>query len=654
MSYHINWQPDVDFMTKDDLDEGTEDTESFEVISETISEPEALNQDEHSKTSRSTVIKDEMALYELAATIYIRNCLKLEEPIDEENAKPHLLKLREWMVKYNASDLSKKLLKDISEDEVKSILQRSLEAGVEGQMLTRIGENLPAILSGTADSLSVMLEDDLLARFYSQGLIVPNYTQMVEYLELLAFKHPHMNILEIGSGTGGATLPLIQSLDREEGLLFDRFAYTDISAGFFEQGKTLLDKWIDRIDFKTLDISKDPIEQGFVEGTYDLIIASNVLHATSFLDVTVANTRKLLKPGGRLILIELTRLTAHINTIFGTLAGWWASEDGRNDCPLLSTEKWDDTLRRQGFNGVESATPDHEGPTARSNMIVAMALDNEGTPPTTYPTVKILCESQSAAHQELAAELSLDLLRLGFPSSVDPWTLDIDLGTVYIVLDDPAQPLLVEPTEERFPNVVSLVTKAKNVLWIGCTDDTSKLKSPMKGLVTGLARVVRRENEGMRFVTLDVQQPITQDRETLVQSVHRLVSASFSTPSRSESMKSLEDEYSFVNDTLLIPRIAADRKFDDWVDRDVFPQKIETGLFITDRPLKLEVETPGLLNSLRFVDDPAPSKPLGAYELELEARAHGINFKDVSKNSHYHLWTGRGARACENYARISV
>jgi len=48
-----------------------------------------------------------------------------------------------------------------------------------------------------------------------------------------------------------------------------------------------------------------------------------------------------------------------------------------------------------------------------------------------------------------------------------------------------------------------------------------------------------------------------------------------------------------------------------------------------DRPLKLEVETPGLLSSLRFVDDEVPSKPLGPFDLELEAKAHGINFKDV-------------------------
>jgi SAM-dependent methyltransferase len=130
-----------------------------------------------------------------------------------------------------------------------------------------------------------------------------------------------MNFLEIGAGTGGATLPLLQALTGPEGLLLDRYHYTDISSGFFQQARTKFSEWDDHLDFQILDISKDPLEQGYSAASYDLVVASNVLHATPILDTTLANIKKILKPGGRLALIEVTRVTAAVNTIFGTLPG---------------------------------------------------------------------------------------------------------------------------------------------------------------------------------------------------------------------------------------------------------------------------------------------------------------------------------------------
>ena len=65
------------------------------------------------------------------------------------------------------------------------------------------------------------------------------------------------------------------------------------------------------------------MDQGFSAGSYDLIIAANVLHATSPIDNSISNVRKLLKPGGKLALIEITTLVPYVNLIFSTLPGWW-------------------------------------------------------------------------------------------------------------------------------------------------------------------------------------------------------------------------------------------------------------------------------------------------------------------------------------------
>ena len=96
-----------------------------------------------------------------------------------------------------------------------------------------------------------------------------------------------------------------------------------MSPGFFGSARTLLHEWLYFLRFKTLNIEQNPSDQGFEEGSYDLIIACNVLHATRKMDTTIHNVRKLLKPGGKLALIEFTRVVPWMNVTVGILPGFW-------------------------------------------------------------------------------------------------------------------------------------------------------------------------------------------------------------------------------------------------------------------------------------------------------------------------------------------
>ena len=145
-------------------------------------------------------------------------------------------------------------------------------------------------------------------------------------MKLLTFKHPYLTVLEIGAGTGGATFPILQALSQSDSTRLKRYDFTDIAPSFFEPAQKLLSQWSDVMSFKKLDIEKEPVAQGFEVGSYDLIIAVNVLHATYPMDNTISNVRRLLKPGGKLALIEITALVPYVNLVFGTLPGWWKGE----------------------------------------------------------------------------------------------------------------------------------------------------------------------------------------------------------------------------------------------------------------------------------------------------------------------------------------
>lgn len=139
------------------------------------------------------------------------------------------------------------------------------------------------------------------------------------FLRLLRHRTPALRVLEVGAGTGGTTEVVLAGL-RDTDAFFS-YTYTDISAGFFSDAKERFKSHAAQMIFKTLDLTKDPVSQGFDPGSYDLVVAANVVHAMPHLCVALANLRKLLRPNGRLLLQELSMQVKWINFIMVSAHG---------------------------------------------------------------------------------------------------------------------------------------------------------------------------------------------------------------------------------------------------------------------------------------------------------------------------------------------
>src|SRR5690606_40929714 len=81
------------------------------------------------------------------------------------------------------------------------------------------------------------------------------------------------------------------------------YVFTDISPAFFSRARERF-AGRDGLRFAVFDIERDPAGQGFATGAYDLVVASNVLHATADVERALAHARALLAPGGVLLLAE--------------------------------------------------------------------------------------------------------------------------------------------------------------------------------------------------------------------------------------------------------------------------------------------------------------------------------------------------------------
>ena len=227
-----------------------------------------------------------------AVSLYIKQCLaQIDDQIAEISA-PHLVHYYHWAKKYAASQGSQRLIAGLSGLQAAQNLAELHRLGVEGEIICKIGNDLPSILSGTTDPLALLLEDGLLYRQYAESPFSCQCNSfLVTFIELLAFKYPRLNVLEIGAGTGGTTLPLFKALGDRARLLFQCYDSADISSGFFESAKSSFRPWLHLIRYQTLNVEQDPVSQGFRSGSYDLIIASNVVHATADIGSSLANIR---------------------------------------------------------------------------------------------------------------------------------------------------------------------------------------------------------------------------------------------------------------------------------------------------------------------------------------------------------------------------
>lgn len=299
--YQMKWDRDVDFITGDHC---------FSTSRASPLEPGEVSPEE------------KQAILNQAASVYIHDCLRGMTHQKQDISVPHMHLLYKWMERFSTSEEYQQNLE--SPSRARTSLERLETLGVEGELLQRVGGQIKSLLTGRLDPLACLLEDGLLHRFYAEDESLTRCcAHLVTYLELAIFKNPQMKVLEVGAGTGGTTLSMLKALTKAGSVPFEHYGYTDISSGFFGDAKEKLKDWSEMVTFKTLNIEEDPTQQGFDEGSYDMVIASNVIHATERIRESVGNVRKLLKPGGKLALVEVTRFDAFVNLIFGVLPGWW-------------------------------------------------------------------------------------------------------------------------------------------------------------------------------------------------------------------------------------------------------------------------------------------------------------------------------------------
>jgi hybrid polyketide synthase/nonribosomal peptide synthetase ACE1 len=386
---------------------------------------------------------------------------------------------------------------------------------IDLRLMRAVGENMVAAVRNEMNILEAMMKDNMLNDFYAYALGMDEYlVDMSRMIGQLSHRFPHLSVLEIGAGTGGATSMILKQLQGS----FSSYTYTDISSGFFEKAQDKFAKHRSRMVFKVLDIERDVQEQGYEPHSQDLVIASLVLHATRNLEETLKNARKLLKPGGRLLMLELTdNDPIRFGFIFGGLPGWWLGhQDGRTLSPCVGIGEWEALMKKTGFSTIEAMTPHNTTFPLPLSVIITQAVDDR---------VEFLREPLSPAAAALGAQhltviggdpsgnaglasriisaagrhYQQPVKHISSLANVAQHELTF-LGSVVSIVDLGAESAFESVSAEKLSALQGIFRQSKNIIWVTVS---GLVDSPYRNMYRGLQRSVVKELKHIRVQLLD-------------------------------------------------------------------------------------------------------------------------------------------------------
>jgi acyl transferase domain-containing protein len=409
-------------------------------------------------------------------------------------------------------------------------------------LAARCARELADVLRGRANAMELLFPQgslDQLERVYQDAPGSRVFNSLLrETLQAALARVPRrraIRILEIGAGTGSTAAYLLPALDPKR----TRYTFTDLSNAFLSRAR---DKFavFPFVDYRIFDVSQDPAAQGFEAGSFDVIVASHVLHATPDLRRTIAHVSSLLAPGGLLMLLESTARTRFLDLTFGMTDGWWnfTDTDVRAGSALADAATWRSLLQASGFTQTAVAGDIVQAHETGAAIVIARRDDAAvaARPAAVDGSRWLILADQGGMGDRLAelihrrggetviARFGDDLDRVVTAATAAPlrgivhlWGLDASIST-----SDTAEQ--IDRTEQRACGSVlelvhslaasphgsvaplTVVTRGAQAAAAQGTAAAQGSVSPAQAMVWGFSRVVARELPELRFTCVDLDE----------------------------------------------------------------------------------------------------------------------------------------------------
>ncbi len=516
-------------------------------------------------------------------------------------------------------------------------------------LFRRSANALADALTGRADPLTLLFSsgEPTAADLYLKAPVARAANRMLgDAIRALLTELPEgrkLRILEIGAGTGSATASVLPELPAGR---FE-YVYTDISAGFFAEAEERFGGSESSIEYRVLDIERDPVAQGYPAHGYDLLIASNVLHATRYLNETLGHCRELLAPSGQLVMLENLRGQGWLDLTFGQLDGWWRfADDYRPHHALASPAVWRQALTDAGFGEIGVLGTDETDPASTPDRGVILA---RGPVKVEEPAgVWVLAGDTAGVAEELAGVLGarnqtvvLAVSDAGAAVGQEGENGGVVRKAVAFEERDSWRSVL-EGLSQDVPlrgvvHLAGLSGHGEGATTDEMGEDAREIGGSALALMQGIADADAAPEKGVWFVTRGGQ-VIQHERRgqiagAMLWGFGRVVAREAPhlqprmidlDPDRGVPASALVTELMYPDAETHVAYRWGSRLAARLVRADTETQRL---VLPTDSPWYLERDEGGSLEQLQVLD--LPDRPLGPGEVRIASEAAGLNFSDV-------------------------
>ena len=341
--------------------------------------------------------------------------------------------------------------------------------------------------------------------------------------------------------------------------------------------------------------------------SFDVVITNRLAYKTSASQNSFLEVYKLLDPRGYLIMSEKNSIRNQVN--------------GNNEESLPASLEGVSVFKRDS-SGL------FVGYSADDGHVYTVSNGAAVTNATGQKSLYLVLGSETTSQPNLVKKLK-SLPQAGLFSDIHTVTLQEAASTskledaVFLVLLELEGPFLHMITPEQYQILQKFLIAKKDVMWVNPYGGRSA-GTPEYAIANGIARAMRNEYEDHRFsvLQLSIESKVTHEQicwiyDILVQNHLHI-----------EANPQPEWEYIEIENALNIARVVHNPQ----LSQDIFVRSLKQHsgrVHLKDAPpLILTIGSPGLLDTLHFVEDELPTKLLGPDEIEIQTHAVGMNFKD--------------------------
>ncbi|KAF6223374.1 hypothetical protein HO133_000216 [Letharia lupina] len=248
----------------------------------------------------------------------------------------------------------------------------------EARLMALTGTKLADCLAGKTDPITLMFRgaaaQKIMEDYYCASPMLSTLTeQLVTFLRTVvtssstASSDTPIRILEVGAGFGGTTTRLAEVLQSSRVPV--SYKFTDISPSLVKGAKAKFARY-PWMEFQSLNLESDM--PASLKDTFDIVIGTNCVHATTNKTKTISRLKSLLNAQGFVVLSEVTQLVDWYDIVFGLLDGWWLANDG-STYPLQPPESWVRSFEQAGFSRISFS----QGASPESNTQRLLVASND-------------------------------------------------------------------------------------------------------------------------------------------------------------------------------------------------------------------------------------------------------------------------------------